>query len=427
MLLAAFIFVIGLLLRMVLVLRAGAGYIDQLEPVHIALSLVRHGTFADAYGDGVGPTAHCMPLHPFIIAFIIREFGTGWAGSIALSAVSSTAVSLGFALLPILAARYGLGVITGFAAGLAGALLPIAFWVQTSGVFDAPFTFLGLIVLALVFSRSKMPSLRDAAVIGITSGIVCLLNAAVLQVLFGWAILTAWHLRHDLRRFCCVMAMTGTMVLLVLSPWAVRNYLTFGKFIWTRSNFGLELQVSNNPYATADLEKNVRTPAWSRLHPFSDKNEREKVRRMGEIAYQAGKKQQALTWISSHPAEFVKLTMNRVFLFWFPRMQRPGQTLVQAIMTALAFCGLLILPRRHPFKLLTGLMLLTYPVVYYLIQVSGRYRFPVEFLFLLLGAHFLVTRRPVAALLEPVSRLLEWSRPEPAAIAQLHRRLREPM
>src|SRR5438270_4426897 len=149
------IFVAGLLVRLTLVLLT-YGTTSQVgsEPVEIAISLATTGSYADAYGKGVGPTAYCAPLHPILLSALFRLFGTGSHGALAVHVFGSIAAALAFALLPALAVRSRLDLSTGVLAGMAGALLPVNYWAQTSGVFDAPFTGVALVVLCCLLCQT---------------------------------------------------------------------------------------------------------------------------------------------------------------------------------------------------------------------------------------------------------------------------------
>jgi hypothetical protein len=132
------VFVVGLLVRLALALALPNHRITQLEkpePVQIALSLLATGRYADAYGSGTGPTAHCAPLHPILLWILFEMFGTGARGALAMTVFGSAAAAAGFALLPAVAVAGGLGLSSGVLAGMAGALLPVNFWAQTSGSF----------------------------------------------------------------------------------------------------------------------------------------------------------------------------------------------------------------------------------------------------------------------------------------------------
>jgi len=388
------VFVVGLLVRVALVVpNRQTTLLERPEPVQIALSLMTTGRYADAYGAGSGPTAHSAPLHPVLLSVLLRVFGTGAAGALAISVLASAAAALAFALLPALAVAGGIGLTSGVLAGVAGALLPVNFWAQTSGTFDAPLTSVALVGLCLLLCRvwaAAQFTKSEGVAFGAAAGFGCLLNPALIPVLAAWSIASAVRYRLQLRRVLTFFAVAAVVVLSMLAPWAIRNYRVLGSLIWTRSNFGLELQVSNNDIMTADLERNVRMPEFARLHPSGDAGERAKVRMVGEVAYQRSKERQALAWIASHKRRFLLLTAERFRRFWLPNMRRLWQSLFEAALSPLALCGLaLLFWKRYAFAWVAATAAVAYPAVYYVIQSTGRYRFPLEPILFLLAASLL--------------------------------------
>jgi hypothetical protein len=391
----AIVFGMGLAVRTSLILVSPRSANYGGEPYNIALSLAHHGTYADAFGSGVGPTAHISPLLPIILAIIIRVAGAGTAGHLVNSTLAAIVAASAFALLPVLAIKCRLGMLPGVTAGLVGAAAPINYWAQTAGFWDAPYTMLGLIGLCVLLSdywiRQFFP-LRVGVSLGVLSGVLCLMNATILPVLVGWCIFGMVLFGKNRRAFSRVLATVAVIILISLSPWAFRNYRTLGKGIWTRSNFGLELQLSNRDSVTANLERNVRSPDFP--HPLTQPKEREKIRQMGEVAYQQAKEKEALLWIRNHPARFTQLMVLRIFFFWFPPMLRWWQSTAEALMTLLAIAGLLrLFKKNHPSAWLFLAVLAFYPAVYLFIQVSPRYRLPIEPILLLLGCFFCLDLR----------------------------------
>lgn len=385
------VFVFALLIRVALLLPTRpATLVERPEPVQIALSLMTSGRYANAYGVGSGPTAHSAPVHPVLLSILFRLFGTGAGGALAMEVFGSTAAALGFALLPALAEAAGLGLFSGVLAGMAGALLPINFWAQTGGSFDAPFTSVVLITLCILICRvwaAAQFSKSEGAVFGIVAGFGCLLNPVVIPVLAGWSFASAVRYRQQLRRVLVFLAVVVVVVLSIMAPWALRNYRALGALIWTRSDFGLELQVSNNDMMTADLERNVRMPAFATFHPFRSARELAKVQSVGEVAYGRSKERQAFAWIASHKRQFLLLTIDRFRLFWLPSMRRPWQSMFEAVLTLSGWCGLaLLIWKRHWFTWVVIPVFVGYPAVYYVIQVSERYRYPLEPVLFLLAA-----------------------------------------
>lgn len=378
-------FAVGMLVRLALVRpNRQAILLERPEPVQIALSLVATGRYADAYGAGSGPSAHCVPLHPVLLSILFGLFGTGVRGALAMNVFGLTAAAVGFALLPAPAVAAGLRLSS-------GALAPVNFWAQTSGSFDAPLTSVVLVALCILLSRvwaRAQFTKSEGVALGVVAGFGCLLNSALIPVLAAWSIASAVRYRLQLRRVLPFLAIAAVVVLSILAPWAIRNYWALGSFIWTRSNFGLELQVSNNDLMTADLEHNVRLPEFALLHPFMSKDELAKVRIVGEVAYHRSKERQAFAWIASHKQRFLLLTAERFRLFWLPNMLRPWQSMFEAALTLLGLSGLaLLFWQKQTFAWVVIAAFVVYPAVYYVIQVSGRYRFPLEPILFLLAAN----------------------------------------
>ena len=386
------VFVVGLLVRLGLVLPNHPTTLPKLiEPVQVALSLITTGRYADAYGPGSGPTAHCAPLYPVLLSFLFRMFGTGARGVVAIDVFGSASAALAFALLPALAVASGLGLFSGVLAGMAGALLPVNFYPQTNAPFEAPLTAVALVALCLMVCRiwaAARFTKSEGVVFGIAAGFACLLNPVLIPILAAWALVSAVRYRPQLHRVLVFLALAAVSVLTVLAPWAIRNYKELGALIWTRSNFGLELQVSNNDVMTADFEVNALLPRVPSMHPLTSGGERAKVRMLGEVAYHRSKERQAFAWIVSHKQRFLVLTAERLRLFWLPNMKRPWQSLFEAALTFMGLCGLaLLFWRKYPFAWAVAAVLAAYPAVYYVIQASPRYRFPVEPILFLLAAN----------------------------------------
>jgi hypothetical protein len=125
------------------------------------------------------------------------------------------------------------------------------------------------------------------------------------------------------------LAVAGAMLL----PWTIRNSYALGAPVWGRSNFGLELHVSNNGLATATWDGNKERGVFLAMQPTANDAERMRVRESGEVVYNCEKFRQADTWIATHPQRFSTLTVERAFLFWFPSLLRPVQTVALAAVT----------------------------------------------------------------------------------------------
>jgi hypothetical protein len=112
---------------------------------------------------------------------------------------------------------------------------------------------------------------------------------------------------------------------------------------------------------------------------------------MGEIAYNQTRIQEAKAWIKMHPGRFLQLTLERVFYFWFPPMQRMWQSAIYALITVLGFAGTWAALRRKQMAVWLIISIwLTFPLIYYVIESYARYRYPMDWTFLLMGSYGLV-------------------------------------
>ncbi|MGH9653677.1 MAG: hypothetical protein ACRD6B_09470 [Bryobacteraceae bacterium] len=383
---------IGFALRIALLFLMQEAYVSpHTEPMNIAVSLATTGNYADAYGSGVGPTAHCAPLLPLLLSCFVLLFGIYTpATALAAHVAASFASALAFALLPVLAAESGLPLACGVLAGLAGVLLPISFWFQISGSVDAPFTAAALVAICILVCRIRARrrfTKRNGAALGVATGLCCLLNPVILPIIIGCLVVILLQNRQRLKRMLIFCGVSAGCIVATLTPWAIRNYEVMGSLIWTRSNFWMEMHLSNNDVLTADEITNFAMPQFARMHPTLSLIERAKVKRLGEVAYMGTKRDQFLAWLSTHKRRFLALTAERFRLFWIPKMSRLIQTIPEAGLTVVALSGLALLFRsKHYSAWILGAIIGLYPPAYYLVMVTPRFRVPLEpFLFLLGG------------------------------------------
>jgi len=365
---------------------------DPSEVVAIATALAKTGHFADAYGALTGPTAHASPLYPYLLSMVYRLFGTGVRGEIAQEILSCALASGVWALMPSIAVVCRIGKTVGVLAGTAGALLPINRAPETKGDFETAATGLMCALVFLTYVRclrTHPPSAKGALLLGTISGVAILTSASLAAVICGLLALVPFVVDRRLGAIRLVFPITAALtILVVLSPWAIRNYLTLGSLVWTRSNFGIELNVSNNDLAVPNWGDN--TVAMERYHPRANVTERRELMAYGEIKYNRQKRTQASQWISDHPRAFLGLTLRRVFYFWFPKMKRPIQVIAFAAITLGAFIGVTLLYGRDPILAITFIAMgITYPLVYYIVQASSRYVYPLQWMLVFLSSYFL--------------------------------------
>ena len=102
--------------------------------------------------------------------------------------------------------------------------------------------------------------------------------------------------------------MASVVFFACITPWLVRNYQTFGKFIFIRDNFGAELRLGNGNGADGTL--------MLYLDATHDPYAMRQFQAMGELPYIAMRKQQALDYIHANYGRFAMLSVRRFVYFW---------------------------------------------------------------------------------------------------------------
>jgi len=379
------IFVVGFSVRATVLRWVPREYISphtRWEVEAVAVSLAQRGAFADPYVIPTGPTAHVPPAYPALLSIVYRTFGLTYAAGVVVWMLAAAYGAATFALLPWFAGKVGVARQAGLLGGLAGAALP--HWLAHAEALTA--LVLCLLLAAFVRRWTAMRASAGASLLlGLVWGAAFHLKPALLPVLLGCMAFELWWLRG--RRPWRASALMTLGVLAACAPWTWRNYTTFHRLMFVRSNFGLELRVGNHDGATADIDVNAQRRTFR--HPRTSEPEAAEVRDLGEAGYMQQERREALSWIAEHPGRFAELTGTRFLYFWLGPLHRSAAALWITLLTVLAAVGLwrsfptMAAPQRAALLI----PLLTFPAVYYLLAYMVRYRIPIEWiLFLLAGA-----------------------------------------
>lgn len=354
------------------------------ESLNTALSLAKTGVYGNPYLIPTGPTAHPDLIPTLIEAGFYWLLGDGPTGDFARHLFTLLLVASLYALLPWFALRLGWSARIGWFAGLVGAFVPLWFPIERSSL-DAILTALALLVLSeeivRLWKAARYPA-RSAVFQGTIWGVAAMCIPAVGAAFAG--IHTAGLLRSprgSRTGYLRYVLICGLTVAVLILPWTIRNYVVMGGFVPLRDNFGLELYLSNHPGSGPLMMDNL----WQ--HPLYDLAEAERVRAMGELAYNRAKLAAALAWIKANPWPFLRLVRLRIHFFWLPwtRVRVPW---LEWIITLLAFGGLWRLWSDDRTAAPAFLALwISFPLIYYVIEGEPRYRYPMEWSVLLLAAY----------------------------------------
>ncbi len=349
------------------------------EMGRVARSIAQGHGFSSPYEGNTGPTAWEPPLYPYLMAGVFKLFGTYTRASAwVLLSINSLLATL--TTIPILLiARKTFGERVGAWSAYAWALNPYIWYWSIHWIWDTTFTPLVLAcAFLLALELQDWPGLRGWLLFGALYAVGALANPTMLAFL-PFCGLWIWRQRY-LRGLPSLVgvALSSLVFFVVLSPWIVRNYEAFGRFVFLRDDFGLQVRLGNGPYADGML--------MAYLQPNLNKLELEKFQRMGELAYAESCKRQAFHWIRTHPARFAVISLKRFFYYW-NGVPRPTSSVAPVdfrtsaflATSVLALWGLFrVLRQKRPAAWLFAGLIVFYPAVYYFVYPHARYRHPIE-------------------------------------------------
>lgn len=322
------------------------------------------------------PTSWEAPIYPTIVGLAFWFFGS-------YTAQAAIAVELFQILLSLLSCYvlFRLGKLifnewTGLLAALILALYPASIHLSVQKVEYAPLlTLLGLLLIQRTIELSQRPGFVGSLVLGVFAGVATLVNP-VIMAFYPFALL--WFVgkiqcdwRNRLIYAVTIVGCCGA----VMTPWLIRNYLVFDRFVFIRPNFTRELVISSFP-------QDARALASSNREAVGGDD--------GEMSALFDRK--AVELILQKPREFLRLIPSRSRTFWtYLGGTSGGAALVAGTalfsMLCVGLAGVWV-AKRQPNIELAVIYLLTMPLPFYVTWGSKvRFRFPVEPILILFASY----------------------------------------
>lgn len=349
------------------------------EMGRIGASLASGHGFSNPFGPETGPTAWEPPLYPYLTAGVFRVFGI-YSKASALVLLTINSVFSALTCLPIfLTARRIFSEKVAVGSAWAWALLPnVMFW-STRWVWE---TSLSALLLTAIFWLALTLEDRDGLLdwfrFGLLWGIAALTSTSLLSFLPAAGLWAWYHRAKRGKKSIGGVVLASVVFFSCITPWLVRNYKALGQFIFIRDNFGAELRLGNGPGADG---------TWMEyLHPTQDVNAMRQYQAIGELAYIAMRKQQAIDYIKADYGRFAILCVKRFIYFWAgpPKATQPWwmnevKNSLFLASSVLMIWGLGRALRLHkPGAWLLFWLILLYPAIYYVVFPAPRYRVPIE-------------------------------------------------
>ncbi len=349
------------------------------EMGRIGRALAQGQGFSNPFHGVTGPTAWEPPLYPFLIAGVFKLFGV-YSKTSAIFLLSINSIFSAMTCIPIflIAKRCFDQKIARWTSWLWALLPPVMFW-STRWIWE---TSLAALLLAVIFwltlVAEERNGIRPWIQFGFLWGVAALTNTSLLAFLPASGLWICYHRFRRGKHFLAGAIASAAVFAICVAPWIARDYQTFGKFIFIRSNFGAELRLGNGPGADG---------TWMvYLHPTQNVYQLRLYRQMGEIAYVAERKREAIAFIREDYRRFAMLSVKRFIYYWagLPRLAKnpalaPFKNSIFLASSLLGFWGLgRALRKRRTGAWLFFWLILCYPLVYYFVFPHPRYRHPIE-------------------------------------------------
>jgi 4-amino-4-deoxy-L-arabinose transferase-like glycosyltransferase len=238
------------------------------------------------------PTAHRMPGYPLVVAGVLLVTGESLTAVRLLQALVDTLTCL----LVFLIGRRLSDERTGLITSLVYALFPLQIIYVSSVMTEATFTFLLCATVALMLASGTSRQRIFAA--GLVGGVAALFKplALLLPVLVPF-VPALFHQPNRLRLWMLISFCAGMM--LVISPWLVRNYLVFDRVALT-SSIGVNFWIGNH----TGSHGGYAYPEGNPLTGYRDEFERSDAGIQLGLVYWAEKSGEAIIGLGKKHAQF---------------------------------------------------------------------------------------------------------------------------
>jgi 4-amino-4-deoxy-L-arabinose transferase-like glycosyltransferase len=323
------------------------------------------------------------PLFPYLLAGIFHLFGL-YTVRAAFAILTLNSLFSALTCIPI---YFGLKWVAGERpARLASwlwAIYPFSIYFAAAQVWDYALTaFLFATCFCFAQRLHRYDSSFAWAGFGILYAVTALSNPSILSILPALLVTALLKVRDMGRRWLSRGLISVTAFILVIAPWMIRNDRAMHAFSPIRDGFWLEFWAGNAG------DSSTSNPSWA--HPASNPAEMELFEKEGEVAYLAQKRSMASNFVQHHPIFFATVSLRRAGRFWTgfwsfassylrsEPLDAPNVFFCTGI-TILMFRGLWRWWKADPNSAVPYLILLVvFPIPYYLTHSSMDYRQPIE-------------------------------------------------
>jgi hypothetical protein len=399
---------VALAIRLVVM---GFLYQEQLDPERdhwrfsyengrLARSIAEGRGFSSPLFEDTGVSAWLTPVYPYLTAGVFKVFGI-YSKTSAFVLLAFQCLVSALNCLPIFyLARKLFGPVVATWSGWSWAFFPYAIYFPAERIWN---TWLATLLFSILFLitlyMEESTRLTRWIGYGLFWGFVALTDPVVLA---AWPFMLAWvgyRMHRKKMRWAFPMAASVLALTMVVTPWFVRNYVIFGRFIPFRDSMGMEIHMGNSG------DTFHWRPRW--IGPWHNDQEWEDFKKLGEVAYMDREKTRGIDFIRTHPRWFAVMTVRRFAYIWTGFWSFDKRYLAEEpldppnVFFCTALTVLMLLGLRRVWRedrllaALFGSVLFFFPSVYYLTHVEVYYRRQIDPIILVLAVYGLAPKTSV--------------------------------
>lgn len=302
------VILLGVLVRAAAMLRGPAVFDDPDNYLPLAHSIVS----GEGFTWNGRPTAYRPPLYPVLLVPSVSLFGSHPVWGIALLHLG---LGAGTVWMTGAAAKgSGLSPLRSLLAALVTACDPVLVWQCRSVMTETPTAFFLAAGLAALLCR---PDWSGPVLAGMALGLAALCRPSMLAGALLAVIAAALVKPGEGRTRLIRAGLLGATIVVVLSPWMIRNVILLGEPIWTTTHGGYTLALANNPVYYDDVLNGPSGRVWTGHDQWLWWDGVNKAT-SGMTEPQADRYMKQTVWhlIQQRPADFARASLARIGHFW---------------------------------------------------------------------------------------------------------------
>ncbi len=309
---------------------------DEREYLALAQSLsAGHGfTYEPGHESGTTQQFGRAPAYPLFLAAIGAGDRSYEAVPARVKIAQSIVGAIGVWLIGLLAWRLAGPKAAAVAAWIA-ALYPPLVWITAYVLSEALYCTLALsTVLLLDHAIDRSDGGRRSSASALAAGALC--GIAILTrpvMLFFLPIAAPWLVLRRHIRVATILLVTAAVV---VAPWTVRNYRTYGRFVLVASEGGVTFWTGNHPLARGEGDLAANPDIKKAEIDFRAQHSGLTAEQLEPLYYR-----DALGYIASHPAWWAGLLARKLFYTLVP--VGPSYTLHSTLYAASSIVSYLLL------------------------------------------------------------------------------------